>query len=88
MTANWNNEYHLAGVKVARETEKAICYEVNVEAYDADRNVKAYVWFPKSMMREGGHIGWFIVKKMDELKDSLSSRFGGVLVENFAGRSF
>lgn len=68
----WREAYHSVGAPT-RETEKAILIKVSCEEFVSDQLITRDIWFPKSLMRnENEFPGWFIRKKVAELKDQLA----------------
>lgn len=58
----------------ARETERAVAVQVEIDYIDVERDGRSLVWFPKSQVTNGCLPGWLINAKKRELMDTLRGR--------------
>ena len=78
----WANACHRI-VEVARETTKAIAVKASFDAYDIERTVHRLVWIPKSLIQNGGVPGWWVAKKIDELKHEFYEHYQTGIMLNY-----
>lgn len=78
----WRNSFHQ--VAIARETEKAVAVEADVEIANLEKSTRRTLWIPKSVMKDGGVPGWILDKKVQEMKSEFP--YGaGVIVWKVGG---
>jgi len=78
----WNDSYHTI-ITIAKETEKAIAVNVTLDFCDAERNQNKLMWIPKSLVKENGVPGWFIMRKLQDILSEYRqdfSRYGSVII--------
>ena len=67
---------------VIRETEKAVCIEVEYDLTNIEKNVTRSMWIPKSLISDDVIPVWFVNKKLDEIELALVGT-GAMLVTRF-----
>ncbi len=77
----FRNSAHTLGAKPARETDKAVGYEVEVNPGASSLpSQKKMIWIPKSQVDSSGKVpGWLIEKKLAEATE------GGGFIEDYMG---
>jgi len=78
----WSNARHKI-IEIAKETAKAIAVKASFDAYDVERTVHRLVWIPKSLIKNGAVPGWWMAKKIDELKHEFYDRYQTGVVLNY-----
>lgn len=75
------------GVSIPRnpdyESDKAYGFDLNLDFYDRDRNVRHRLFIPKSVIKNGRIPSWLLKKKFEEIEEKYPySRYGGFNVDN------
>jgi len=67
---------------VIRETEKAICIEVEYDLTSIEKIVKKNFWVPKSLVNDNVIPVWFVNQKLDDLELDMTG-YGAILETRF-----